>query len=409
MKKLICILMNLLLICSLASCTINIVTDNQNTSGSNSTSSAASPDNSTNNNNNSSTPNQNQTTAGDTERPDYSSSAPVENVNNGVLKNVSPEKMSVPENIQYLGTSDATEENNSMVIEATAVLYTLDGDVVNWTTENDYLYVITSGNNRLVIIDSKNMCPVYNTPLSGVPAEMNIVGDKIYISFPDLCRIDIFSKTNCQKESSLYFDHEVSSFYIDGDTIYYSEHDQWCHVYKKNLTTGQLTIVENNSNSLFYYPKLFLNKEDGILYIGESKSSGSAIYYYDATSLTLKSFFKKDNYGITNHTREIFHIGDEIFWGNYRLSDTNANQLVGRYGTANYGSVVFASNDLVSTYEGLFLTDTYECVVNYSESDFEFEHVIVTDSYNIFFRKRIGDQNIIIGVNFMIQGVLESV
>lgn len=407
MRKLICILMSLLLIFSLASCTINIVTKNSDTSGSNSTPSATSPDNTTVNN--STTQNQNQTPVGDTDRPDDSGSAPVENVNNGVLKEASPEKMSVPKNMQYLGTNNATEENNSVVIEATAVLYTLDGDVVNWTTENDHLYVITSGNNRLVIIDSKNMCPVYNTPLSGVPAEMNIVGDKIYISFPDLCRIDIFSKSNCQKESSIYFDHEVSSFCVDGDTIYYSEHDQWCHVYKKNLTTGNLTMVKNSSNNLFYYPKLLLNKEDGILYIGESKSSGNAIYYYSASSLMLKSFFKKDNYGITNHTREIFHIGDEIFWGNYHLSDTNAQQLIGRYGTATYGSVVFASNDLVSTYEGLFLTDTYECVVNYFESGFGFEHVIVTDSYNIFFRKRIGDQNIIVGVNFTIQSALKSV
>ena len=40
--------------------------------------------------------------------------------------------------------------------------------------------------------------------------------------------------------------------------------------------------------------KLYLNKRDNILYIGETGSSGSALYYYDATTLQLKSFFRKD-------------------------------------------------------------------------------------------------------------------
>lgn len=292
---------------------------------------------------------------------------------------------------------------NSITIRATAVIYSLDGNVVNWTTENDFIYVITSGNNRLVIINSKTMRAVYNTPLAGVPAEMNIVGDKIYISLPDLCRIDVFSKFTCEKESSLYFDHEISSFCLDGNYIYYSEHDQHCRVFKKNLVTDEFIILQNTGHNTFYTPKLYLNKEDRILYIGECGSTGSAIYYYDADTLQLKSFFKKDGYGIMNHTREIFHIGDQIFWGNYCLSDTNAKQLIARYGTVDYGSIVFASDELVSTYEGLFLTDTCECIIDYYEADFDFEYVLVSESYNVFFRQRIFDRNMIIGINFGLQ------
>ena len=113
--------------------------------------------------------------------------------------------MNVPENMKLLGTDNAKEENNTKNIKATVALYQLDGDVVNWTTENDLIYVITSGNNRLVVINSKDMIPIANVPLAGKPAEINLVGDKIYISLPDLCRIDIFSKSNPAKISSLYF------------------------------------------------------------------------------------------------------------------------------------------------------------------------------------------------------------
>lgn len=332
-------------------------------------------------------------------KPEGDYSEILESVNNGVLKDSVCDTMKLPENMQLLQSDEATDDNKSTEIWATVVLYYLDGDVVNWVSEGDLLYVITKGNNRLVMIDTTTMVPVYNTSLAAVPAELNIIGDEIYISLPDLCRIDIFSKADGTKKSSLSFDHEISSFCLDGDIIYYTEHDQHCDVYKKNLVTGNIERVQSS----FYFPKILLNKEDNILYIGESRSTGSAIFYYDPDTLTLKSKFEKDNYGITNHTREIFQVGDMIFWGNYCLSDTNATELLARYGTATYGSVNFVSEELVSTYEGLFLTDTYECIVDYDDVQTEFQYVLVTESENIFFRTRSFDTNIIVGVNFNIQ------
>ena len=322
-----------------------------------------------------------------------------EKIDNGVLQEATSQKMSVPENMKLLDTDNIKEENNAKNITATVALYKLDGNVVSWMTEDDLIYVITLGNNRLVVIDSKTMMPVSNIPLAGKPAEINLVGQEIYISLPDLCRIDIFSKSNNTKTSSLYFEHEVSSFCVDSNYIFYSEHDQHCDVYRKNLTTNELTKI----GWTFYQPKLYLNKQDNILYIGESDSTGSTLYYYDATTLQLKSLFRKNNYGIMNHTRDIFHVDDEIFWGNYRLSDVDANQIEGRYGVVDYGSVNFASKELVSTFEGIFLADTYECVVNYFDAGFKFEYILVSDSYNVFFRTRSIDQNIIIGVNFDMQ------
>ena len=305
--------------------------------------------------------------------------------------------------MKLLSTDNAKEEDNSKNIKATATIYQLDGDAVSWMTENDLIYVITSGNNRLVVINSKTMAPVSNIPLAGKPAEINVIGNEIYISLPDLCRIDIFSKSNFAKKSSLYFEHEVSSFCIDSNYIYYSEHDQHCNVYKKNMTTNESTQILPDRGWTFFEPKLYLNKQDNILCVGETGTSGSALFYYDATTLELKSVFRKSNYGLFNHTRDIFHVGNEIFWGNYRISDIDANQVVGRYGEADYGSVNFASNELVSTFEGLFLADTCECIVNYFDARFPFEYILVTKSYNVFFRARSVDKNIIIGVNFSMQ------
>ena len=416
MKKLLSFAISLLLVLAFTACDSELIlydgsatesdtlasTDNSN-NGDTTDKETKSEETKPSNNNSNQSSDSDDNNNGNNTNTDNSTPTPSINVNNGVLQSATAESMVVPENMQFLGTNNATEENNSATITATVVLYCLDGDVIKWTTENDFVYAITSGNNRLVAINSKTMEPLYNTPLSGVPAEMNIIGDKIYISLPDLCRIDIFSKADGTKESSLYFDHEVSSFCIEGDYIYYSEHDQFCRVFKKNLVTDEITQLTNDSLNTFFFPKLYLNTEDRILYVGESKTTGSTIFYYDADTLELKSMFRKDDYGIMNQTREIFHVGDYIFWGNYRISDTNAKHLEGRYGVATYGSVVAANEEFVSTYEGLFLTDTYECVIDYFDASFDFDNIIVSDSYNIFFRSSKNDKNIIIGINFDIQ------
>ena len=324
-------------------------------------------------------------------------------LDNGVLENVTSKKMRVPENMELLGTDSVEKMHNAVNINATVALYQLDGDVVNWTTEQDLLYVITESNSRLVVIDTQTMLPLSNIPLAGKPGEINLIGDEIYISLPDLCRIDIFSKTDYSKKSSLIFEEEVSSFCLDGDTIYYSTHSQHCDVFKKDLTTNESTKICPTGGWSFYYPKLYLNKEDNLLYIGETKCSGCSLYYYDATTLEQKSVFQKNDYGMWNLTREIFHIGDKIFWGNYCFSDLDAGQIISRYGDFNQGSVNYASEEVVSTFEGLFLTDTCECIINYSDADFKFEYVIVSESEQFFFRSESKDKNIIIGVNFDLQ------
>ncbi|MBQ8174161.1 MAG: hypothetical protein IJ009_02035 [Clostridia bacterium] len=123
----------LLLVFALISCdiAINIHTDSDDNG------STTIPDKDANSDSDKSSSNENNSDSNKTDGNEDNNSVALEQIDNGVLKEVSSETMSVPENMKFLGTVNATEENNATNVVATVVLYSLDGDVVNWKTEND--------------------------------------------------------------------------------------------------------------------------------------------------------------------------------------------------------------------------------------------------------------------------------
>ena len=326
--------------------------------------------------------------------------ATLEHVKNGVISKVYTGDMSLATNIQFLKSHNATVDKSEEASKLATVMYLLDGNIKNWIIENDIIYVITANNNTLVAIDSQTMTPLYNTPLSGIPGEISIIENKIYVSLYSLHRIDIFSKSDGKKESFISLENEVYSFAIYDNYIFYSEASQHCKVFRKNILSNETVTLQQT----FYCPKIYVNHEDGLLYIGESHSSGSRLYYFDANTLLLKSSFAKNNYGISNNTREIFHVNNMVFWGNYCFSDTNATAPICVYGRDDIGEVIFASEDYVSTRDGIYVTDTTECIIKPQNDKYYYRDIIISESYNVFLKSHLStNANVLIGINLNLQ------
>ena len=326
-------------------------------------------------------------------------STELQTTNKNVLRRVSTGVMNVPKALRSIVNNDNISQSTNESIQATAITYDVGGNIVDWAVENDIIYVITKWNNHLTVINSTSRTALCYASLAAVPSEINITEDRIYVALPSLKRIDVFSKNDCQLISSYSFEHEVSSFCVDGVYIYYADNEGWCHVYRKNLVTHKVIKITQN-NSLFHEPKLLLNKEDGILYIGEANYTGSVLYYYDAETLNFKSKFVKNNYGIYNKTREIFHVDDNVYWGSYCFSDTNAEEIKCEFGTPNTGSMLYASQSAVFTEEGIFNANTYEYIVRYSEWNFDFKEIVISETGNIFVKRNTPDETIIINIKF---------
>ena len=309
--------------------------------------------------------------------PDGTFGVPAD-VKDYVLKQAT-KTLTVPKNLLHL-EEKVSAQNKNLTEEATFLQYELDGDIVSWKIEGGYLYVLTKGNNRLLVINPADMSLVAYAPLMGTPAEVNIIGEYIYVSLPRLYRIDVFRKQDCAQGPSISLGREVSSFQILGNYIYYSEDDQHCKVYRKNFRTDEEILCRSKS---VYEPKILLNAEENVLIIGESRSSRSTVYYVDMRTMEELWMFTPDDY---NYTREMLLLDGKIYWSNYCLSATADGGILGRYGSNDLPmSVCCASENWVVTREGLFIADTYECVADFNAAEFNYFNMLLDEENNSFF------------------------
>ncbi len=232
--------------------------------------------------------------------------------------------------------------------------YDIQGDFVNWAESNNTVYMLTQSPNNLYIFTTTDSRKITAYSLPAAPAEARIYGEKLYVSFPALNKIQAYDKQSLKTLNSITGLGEVSSFCIDGSTLYYSEHDQWCKIFRKNLSTGENDQIKFTGKDLFYNPKLELNKKAGLLYIGESGLSAGRVYYCNLSDLSLNSFFADGGYGYHNNNRCMYVYEDGVYWGSFKLNAAKADDVLLQYGSASGCSISFAGERFVCSRVGLF-------------------------------------------------------
>lgn len=252
-------------------------------------------------------------------------------------------------------------QDSELVLGEDYGAYIYEGSFVGHVNDGNMVYSLFKSPNTIVAFDTDSLEVVYSSPLGGRPAEVQVDGNNLLISFPDLKCIKVYNKKTFSQIKTISLPNVVSSFCIDGDIVFYSEDDQHCKVYCTNLSTNVTETLARNDGvpNLFYFPKLLLNKEKGLLYIGESNSTGSTLYYYNAFDLTFHSMYRKNNYGLMNQRRTMFLVNDNVFWGGMRFGADNAENIIGEYGGT---STYYADEDFVITATGIYETDSYQYV-----------------------------------------------
>ncbi|MGI6279981.1 MAG: hypothetical protein ACOYJS_05420 [Acutalibacteraceae bacterium] len=249
------------------------------------------------------------------------------------------------------------------------------GTFVDLVLEGDFLYAIFASPDMLVIYNTKTLELVNTYLLPSKPAEIQLIDKGIYISFPELKFIFGFDKVSMEFIKIIDLPHTVTSFVIDGDRVYYATDGAAAQVVCANLATKETSpiLALNNQQvepKLFSSPKLLLNKEKGLLYIGESGSVDSKLYYYNLSDLSYHSHYAYNGFGLNNHKRTMFLVGNSLFWAERSFDAGNASKITYEYGVNNYGNLCFANKDFVITANGIFDTETGEFGVNLQHAEY---------------------------------------
>ena len=239
--------------------------------------------------------------------------------------------------------------------------------LIDWTFDGDTVYTIHKWPNRLCVMDANDIKNMAIFDLPGRPAELQLHGDRLMISYPDLQCIRVYDRQSLSQVAEYRFSFEISSFCLDGDTVYATEDDQWCRVFKVSLSTGETEQLLWG----VYCPTVRLNKELGLLYIGESNGSSTDLIYYDLFDPDHIQRVQKD----VCSARTLSFIDGYVYWGIFKLApDTPAP--VFQY----YGSILRVDDDFVITKRAIYDRHTDQLIATLEDP---ISRVLITQSGNI--------------------------
>ncbi len=232
------------------------------------------------------------------------------------------------------------------------------GSFVGYATKGDIFYMTFTSPNMLVAYDTAQLEIVYEKTLPGLPSEIQVDETSLSIAYPGLKKIVVYDKNTFSQKKEYKLSNAVGSFCIDGDTIYYAEYDQHCRVYRTSITSGETVEIKNGIHPFYYEPKLYLSKEHGKLYIGETSISTCNLYCYDISNNSLVQMYSIDSY---NFERTMFMIDGELYWAGMRFDPDNLSAM-GEYGGAGSKYMYHVDENFVFLNRDVYHRESYQLV-----------------------------------------------
>jgi hypothetical protein len=225
------------------------------------------------------------------------------------------------------------------------------------------LYAISHSGKNLIFINATTMNIEKTLAFNGTPTDIILDNGKLYISLADINQIAVVDMASRAITKTLRTSSDAYRIVKEGDTIYYTERDQWCNIYEYNLLTNTDKMIPTG---ILYNPDLAINPKDHILYIAESGSSGSDMVYYSTSEKKIISQTNYDNgYGFPYPERYVIFDGEKVYYAGFALDKLNAANILGKYGNKD---IIFVKQGNAFAKRRLYNSSTYELLA-YTDID----------------------------------------
>ncbi len=240
------------------------------------------------------------------------------------------------------------------------------------------LYGISKDDKTLFFINAETLNLEKSLTFPSSPTDIIQDGGNLYIALDDANEIVIVDINKRAITGTLYTSSDPYSIEKDGDKIYYAERDQFCDIYQYDLTTK--TDAKTSVNSV-NEPDLAINTEDHILYIGESGSSGCNMTYYSTTENKVTGKTNYNNgYGFYYPGRYTLFDGEKVYYAGFAFDRHIPTRILGSFDNED---IIFAKYGTVFTKTGLYDSDTYTLLTNFSSDLIE-----TSDNYIDFYYRQ---------------------
>ncbi|MBE6903004.1 MAG: hypothetical protein E7480_00140 [Ruminococcaceae bacterium] len=258
--------------------------------------------------------------------------------------------------------------------------FDLPGVMVDYMADEDLIYIICRNKNQINLYDGNTGKVVYSHSLPGRPAELHMYGDELWISFPELNCINVYSKADFKALRSIEELFNVFSFDVYKNIIFYAGEEREQLIWRYDITTkskeyvlGKIGSIGNWDEMLgFYEPAVLVDEDNATLYIAETNLTGCKLFYYNIETLEQIDVFDTvpfgvPNYGFLNYnSRKMILLDGYVYWNSFKFNpkSCNAEQFYTNDERGGNG-ILYADKDYVATYEGVFENKTGNRIITF--------------------------------------------
>lgn len=232
---------------------------------------------------------------------------------------------------------------------------------VDWATEGDLVHIAFK-KARYVCIDATSRKVIKNVVLPSTPSNMRIIGEEIWVSFPALKKIIVYNKSDVSMKRGIDLAYEPLRFDVYGDYLVYCVGEQYMRVYRYNLSTQSLDVIETNGKYhqaggyRFGEGEVLINSDENVFYVGEAKSTGDKLYCYDLETLELKSYYETDpKWADINKYKQMYICEGKLYWSKFCMDATDVSKVERTYSGFNSSGMVYVDERYVINIVGIYV------------------------------------------------------
>jgi len=234
-------------------------------------------------------------------------------------------------------------------------------DINKWHVDEaaGVIYAISESSSELKVIDMETLAITKTVALGQGPSDIEAYNGSLYISLNTGNSIAVFDTATQEVTGTIATTDSPYSVAIDDDKLFYTKKSSFGSIYCIDLTTEAETTLTGVGTH--YAADLSVDRDNNVLYIGESGLSGSKLSTFstvDYSEIYIAPY--PDGNKFSYPKRRMVFDGAELFYAGYSFDASDVEVINGTF-KENYTAKVLAVNTgYVVTTEAVYSRSTFE-------------------------------------------------